>query len=138
VSRLLEHFKIPACIVRLEMKALLAAFLIFALLPALAVLDIAALLAGPPPIRIVLTDKSRIPSAEIVTGLSKQCPNVTLTTDVSSADYSVEAKRDFSYFTMALFNRSGDAIYSTKTVHLGNAIKDLCRAINAQKNGGAR
>lgn len=90
---------------------------------------------------IALTDKSTVSAADILKGLQKQCPNVSLISDATKSDYTLEAAdvvrmingTDQGYFALTLFDRAGNAIYSTKTRHVGNAVKDVCHAINAPK-----
>jgi len=88
--------------------------------------------------RIAMTDKSDIPTADILKGLQKKCPNVSITNDVTKSDYTLEAikKTDFNKgtesdsFDLTLFDRDGKAVYSTSTRLIGNAMKDVCHAIN--------
>jgi hypothetical protein len=88
---------------------------------------------------ITLTENSSVASADIVRGLAKKCPNVSLTTDAARADYKLEAIRQLRdqdaegstwRYKLTLFDKTGAAVYATSTRSLDNAIKDVCSAIN--------
>lgn len=107
-------------------------------LPFLAFLSAITVLAQTAPKRIALTGKSDVPTAEILKGVQKECPNVSITNDASKSDYTLEAikKTEFSQgtqydrFDLTLFDHDGNAVYSTSARHVGNAVKDVCHAIN--------
>jgi len=91
------------------------------------------------PLKIALTNASTIASADIVKDMSKQCPNVTVTLDSSKADYMLEASGEghagngeYLKYKFTLFDRDGDALYSTSTHHLSNAVKDVCNFIKTK------
>ena len=84
------------------------------------------------PIRIALTTNSTVKSADMVKGLGSNCPDVSLTVDPAKADYTLEAVED-NHFKFTVFNKDGDAVYSTTTHRLGSAVKDVCRFIKGQK-----
>ena len=94
-------------------------------------------LAQDTPKRIALTDKSDVPTADILKGLQKECPNVSITNDVTKSDYTLEAMKktnfdkgtEYDRFDLTLFDRDGNAVYSTSTRRVGNAVKDVCHAI---------
>jgi len=98
-----------------------------------------ALAAQANPTRIALTPNSTVPSADIVRNLGSDCPDVSLTTDATKADFTLEAMQELNAnghpirFKFTLFNKDGDAIYSTATHRVANAVKDVCRAIQGQK-----
>ncbi len=97
------------------------------------VLSAIPVLAQDTPKRIALTEKSDVPTAEILKGLQKECPNVSVTNDATKSDYTLEAMNRITAhdrFDLTLFDRSGKAVYSTRTEHVGNAVKDVCHAIN--------
>jgi hypothetical protein len=82
---------------------------------------------------IAITDKSDIPSSDVLRGLQKYCPNVSITNDAAHSDYTLEAvKKDrlYHHCGFTLFDQSGKAIYSTETAQVSNAIKNVCHAIN--------
>lgn len=93
------------------------------------------------PRRIAITDKSDVPTAEILKGLQKECPNVSITNDVTKSDYTLEASKkakvvkgsESDHFDLTLFDHDGNAIYSTSTRHVNNAVKDVCHAINGSR-----
>jgi len=92
------------------------------------------------PTRIALTPSSNVPSAQIVKHLRSSCPDVVLTTDLAKADYTLEASesknaagtRAFD-FQFTLFNKDGDAVYTTSPRRITNAVKDVCTFIEAEK-----
>ncbi len=86
--------------------------------------------------RIALTGNSTVPSSEILKNLGKKCPGVTLTINPANSDYTLEANTENNRYNQplryefTLFDRNGNSIFSTKTRHLSNAVKDVCMAIN--------
>jgi hypothetical protein len=86
--------------------------------------------------QITLTDKSDIPTSDILRGFQKYCPNVTITNDLAKSDYTIEAvKKDrlYHHCGFTLFDHDGKAIYSTETAQVSNAVKNVCQAINGLK-----
>jgi hypothetical protein len=91
--------------------------------------------------RIALTEKSTLPTAVLASGMDKKCSGVTLTTDVSKADYLLEAASterldDGTTATRAqftLFSPSGDVLFHTTTRLYKNAMKDVCKFIGNAK-----
>jgi hypothetical protein len=87
---------------------------------------------------IFLTNKSNIPSPDISKSLRKKCPNVSVTSDVANSDYTLEALKTTSHqgikilaydsFDLTLSDREGIA-FGTSADSLGDAMKNLCRAI---------
>ena len=102
------------------------------------VIAVSLLAAQQPPRTITLTEKSNIPAAAILPSLKKSCPNVAITNDAASGDYTLEAVEtselyhgtDYGRPHLTLFDRDGKAVYSTVTRKISNAVKDVCRAIN--------
>jgi hypothetical protein len=98
---------------------------------------------GPHAIRVWVSGKQSesihgaISSADLLNEINKKCSGVFLTDDPTKADYRLEAVRascctkkgESKGFKFALFNKSGDAIFSTQTKELKNAVKDMCKAI---------
>jgi len=80
-------------------------------------------------------------SAALLKELGTRCVGVTLTDTEQRADYRLEAghawcctpRGESRGYVFTLFNRDGDAIYSTKTHALANAVKDICNAIGHEK-----
>lgn len=99
------------------------------------------------PIRIWISDKQvasahgSVSSSDILKELNEKCTNVVLTDDVTRADYRLEA--GFAWcctqhgesrgYKFAVFNKDGDAVFSTKTHTLANAVKDVCNSIGRAK-----
>ena len=104
----------------------------------LALLSAVPTLAQDTAKRIVLTDKSDVPTADILKGVQKHCPNVSITNDATKSDYTLEAVKktriregtEHDRFDLTVFDRDGKAVYSTETSGVGNAVKDVCQAIN--------
>jgi hypothetical protein len=80
-------------------------------------------------------------SQEILKELSSKCVGVVLTDSQEKADYRLEAGHAWCCtpqgqsrgYVFTLFNKEGDAVFSTKTHGLGNAVKDVCKAIGHEK-----
>jgi len=104
-------------------------------------------LGAPPLLRIWLSEKQvastqgGFPSADLLEELNKKCIGVTLTDNRDRADYRLEAGRakccdkkgQSKGYKFALFSKGGDAVFSTDTHELKNAVKDLCYAIGRSK-----
>jgi len=86
--------------------------------------------AEPRPLRIFLSPASNIPSADVLKNLSDKCPNVSLTVDPKKSDFMVEA-RWVGRYEFTVFKHGGDAVYSTQTSFLHNAVKDVCHYVNS-------
>jgi len=70
--------------------------------------------------------------------LQKECPNVSITNDVTKSDYTLEAIKKTSTtaqrgidesFDLTLLDRTGKTLRNTSTLSLGNAVKDVCHTI---------
>jgi hypothetical protein len=92
--------------------------------------------------RIILTDNSNVTSSDLVTGLQKKCPNVSLTANAEQSDYRLEAIRELKdqdkngstwRYKFTLFDKDGAALLATSTRRVDNAVKDICSAINHKK-----
>ena len=88
-------------------------------------------LAGPRPLRLVLSPRSTVPPAEVMRHLSSHCPNVSITQDSKKSDFMLEAWGWSGNYKFTVFAHGGDAVYATSTMRLGNAVKDVCKYINA-------
>ena len=98
-------------------------------------------------IRIWVSDKEvngvkgQISSVDLLKELSQKCTGVVLTDAQEKADYRLEAgyawcctpRGESRGYKFALFNKDGDAVFSTKTHTLANAVKDACNAIGRRK-----
>lgn len=96
------------------------------------VIGAASVHADPPPVKLVLSPASTIPNADLVEDLSKKCPNVALVLDSTKSDYMLEAMWAGQY-RFTLFKKGGQAVFSTRTQMLSNAVKDTCHYVNSQK-----
>lgn len=78
-----------------------------------------------------------VSSADLLKEINAKCSRVFLTDDPTKADFRLEAVRascctkkgESKGYKFALFNKNGDAIFSTQTKELKNAVKDMCKAI---------
>jgi hypothetical protein len=107
------------------------------LLASLILLSAIPVAAQETPKSIALTAKSTIPLNQILKPLHKECPNVSIMNDITKSDYTLEATEGHDdqhasdSFDLTLFDREGRTLRSTSTMFLGNAVRDLCRAIKA-------
>lgn len=92
-----------------------------------------AIQAQPRQLRFFLSPASTIPSADVVKNLGDKCPNASLTLDSKKSDYMLEAGGWSGHYRFTVFKRGGDAVFSTSTVMLSNAVKDVCHYVNSQK-----
>jgi len=82
---------------------------------------------------------ARPQTSEIIKTFNERCPQVIVTIDRTRADYVVMLDHEGgkSWFShknkVALANHDGDVIFSHSTMSLGNAVKDVCEAIQGQK-----
>jgi hypothetical protein len=102
----------------------------------LVLLSTIPVLAQDTPKSIVLTDKSNVPAKDILKALQKECPNVSITNDVTKSEYTLEATKktdpkgtEGNSFDLTLFDRDDITVRSTSTSFFGNAVKDVCHAI---------
>ena len=79
---------------------------------------------------------ARPQTAEIIKTFNQRCPNVIVNNKQDKADYVVlldhEGGKDVVVShdnKVVVFNKDGDAIMSSSTRMLGNAVKDACTAI---------
>jgi hypothetical protein len=103
---------------------------------------------APPMVRLWVSEKQvksmqgSVPSSDLIKELNAKCVAVVLTDSEEKADYRLEAGRAWCCtprgesrgYKFALFNKDGDAISSTKTHTLANAVKDTCGAIGRAKS----
>jgi hypothetical protein len=94
------------------------------------------------PKSVALTDKSNVPPSDILKELRKGCPNVGITNARATSDYTLEVNNkpdptasgsagyQGTVFALILLDRDGKILRSTLTPSLGNAVKDVCHAIN--------
>ncbi len=97
-------------------------------------LAVATVRAEPPQVKIVMSPASTIPKADLLKNLGGKCPNVSLVLDSTKSDYMLEAAWWAGEYKFTLFKKGGDAVYSTSTHMLSNAVKDVCHYVNAQNS----
>lgn len=83
-----------------------------------------------PPVKLVLSPASRVPSADIVKNLDDKCPNVHLTLNSKDSDYMLDARGWPENYRFTVFRKGGVAVFATHTVMLSNAVKDVCKYVN--------
>ena len=90
------------------------------------------------PRSMALSDKSNVPSKDILKALRKECPNVSITDEVSKSDFTLKARKRVNEkgiqdggFDLTLFDRDGKAFLSTSNLLLDNAVKRVCRSVNS-------
>jgi hypothetical protein len=91
--------------------------------------------AGPPqvkPLKLVLARQSTADPVAVMKNFSQHCPNITLTTDQKRSDYMLYAGGWSGSYRFMIIAHGGDSIYATQTTLLSNAVKDVCRFLNAQ------
>jgi hypothetical protein len=108
------------------------------LLGVLALLGLLLAVAGAPnaqpkPIKLTLSPASTVPKADILKNLHSKCPNVTITLDSMKSDFMLEAGGWSGYYKFTLFKHGGEAVFSTSTSLLSNAVKDTCKFIATSK-----
>jgi hypothetical protein len=87
--------------------------------------------AQPKQLKLVLSPASTVPSADIVKDLGNKCPNVSITLDPKKSDFMLEAGGWSGNYKFTVFKHGGEAVFSTSTVWLGNAVKDVCHFVNS-------
>jgi hypothetical protein len=90
--------------------------------------------APPPahPLRLVLARNSTVPMAYVMKDVSERCPGVTLTTNAQHSDYMLYAGGWSGQYSFMVIAKGGDTLYATRTVMLGNAVKDVCKFLARQ------
>lgn len=89
-----------------------------------------------PPVKIVLSPASRVPSADIMKNLQDRCPNVTLTLNSHESDYMLDARGWPQHYRFTLYRKGGAAVFATSTIMLSNAVKDVCKYVNNTPSSG--
>jgi hypothetical protein len=112
----------------------LAIVLLFAAVPPAQILAQQANQAAGKQLKVVLARQSTADPVEIMKHLSQTCPNITLTTNPKSSDYMLYAGgwsgRGYRFMVIA---KGGDTIYATETVLLSNAVKNVCKFLDARQ-----
>jgi hypothetical protein len=91
------------------------------------------------PKSIALTNKSNVPTKDLLKSLEKECPNVSITTVVAKSDYALEAIKKttrpglgiehVNEFYLTLFDRDDNIFSTVSDTSLSHTLKDLCHAI---------
>jgi hypothetical protein len=94
--------------------------------------------AGAQTKRVALTPQSTISHGLIAKNMDR-C-QITLTLDATKADYLLEATGELAHsgnnyrrVDFTVFSLSGDVLFHTRTIQIKNAVKDVCKFIEAQK-----
>jgi len=114
------------------MKKLILGFAIFIFAAFAPVASVANAQAAGRPMKIVLSRQSTVDPVEIVKHLSRECPNITVTTNPKKSDYMVHAGGWSGNYRFLVIAHGGDTIYATETTLLSNAVKDVCKFLNSQ------
>ena len=90
--------------------------------------------APPPahPLKLVMARNSTVPMAYVMKDVSERCPGVTLTTNPQHSDYMLYAGGWSGQYSFMVIAKGGDTLYATRTVMLGNAVKDVCKFLAKQ------
>jgi len=87
----------------------------------------------PRPVKLVMSPASTVLRADLVKHFIDKCPNVSIVLDSKQSDYMLEAWGWSGNYKFTVYKRGGEAVYSTSTVMMSNAVKDVCKFINLQK-----
>jgi hypothetical protein len=98
--------------------------------------DLLAQSAGHPtekPLKLVLARQSTADPVEVMKHLSQKCPNITLTTNPRSSNYMLYAGGWSGDYRFMVIAKGGDTIYATETALLSNAVKNVCKFLDARQ-----
>jgi hypothetical protein len=79
--------------------------------------------------RFFMSPRSYVPTSEILKNLNEKCPGSTIVLDPKKSDYMLEAGGWSGNYRFVVFRKGGEAVFSTQTVMLSNAVKDVCRFV---------
>jgi hypothetical protein len=82
-------------------------------------------------IKFFMSPRSYVPTSEILKNLNEKCPGATIVLDPKKSDYMLEAGGWSGNYRFVLFRKGGEAVYSTQTVMLSNAVKDVCKFVKS-------
>ena len=97
------------------------------------------------PVRIAFSRTSTVEATDIRKALADTCPNLQLTSDPLRSDYALEAMAgtvnvvfptEGTRYRFTLFDRTGNAFFSTAPHKFSNAIHNVCMAIDNKSEGG--
>lgn len=120
---------------RARNRVLLLAVCSLLLAPAVPAPLLAQKVAPPPsrPLKLVLARQSTTDPVEIIKHLSKECPNVSITTNPKNSDYMLYAGGwPGGGYRFMVIAKGGDTIYATETALLSNAVKDVCKFLSTR------
>lgn len=86
----------------------------------------------PKDLKIVLARQSTADPVQIMKHLNEKCPNVTLTTNPKQSDYMLYAGGWSGDYRFMVIAHGGQTLYGTETALLSNAVKDVCKFLNAR------
>jgi len=95
-------------------------------------------------VRIAFSRTSTVQVTDIRKALADTCPNLQLTSDPLRSDYALEAMAgtinvvfptEVTRYRFTLFDRSGNAFFSTAPHKFSNAIHNVCMAIDNKSEG---
>lgn len=84
-------------------------------------------------LKLVLARQSTADPVEIMKHLSQKCPNIELTTNPKSSNYMLYAGGWSGSYRFMVIAKGGDTIYATETALLSNAVKNVCKFLNARQ-----
>lgn len=90
-------------------------------------------LKGQNQTRIVLSPRSTLPMSLVARGLDRKCSGILFTSDISKADYVLEATDTDVRYEFTLQSLSGDVLFRTSTSKPDSAMKDVCKFISKKK-----
>jgi len=83
--------------------------------------------------KLVLARQSTADPIEIMKHLSQNCPNITITTNPKTSEYMLYAGGWSGGYRFMVIAKGGDTIYATETVLLSNAVKNVCKFLDARQ-----
>lgn len=107
--------------------------MLFTSMPATTLAAQSAPKGGARPLKLVLARQSTADPVEIMKHLSQKCPNITITTNPKNSNYMLYAGGwPGAGYRFMVIAKGGDTIYATETTLLSNAVKDVCKFLNAR------
>ena len=90
-------------------------------------------LKGQNQTRIALSPRSTLPISLVAQGLDRKCSGMLFTSDISKADYVLEASDTDIRYEFTLQSPSGDVLFHTSTKKPDNAMQEVCKFIGRKK-----
>lgn len=90
-------------------------------------------LKGQNQTRIALSPRSTLPISLVAQGLDRKCSGILFTSDISKADYLLEASDTDVRYEFTLQSPSGDVLFHTSTKKPDNAMQDVCKFLGSKK-----